>query len=153
MLLLRANAGTGNFAEANEVRRTPTPDSEETKYYKDGPKGRRVDGREDEYERPWERDAYSDLRYDESQPAAGPRGGGRRGKVNVVAANARANAVRAGRAGGAVPWQGRGGRGGGRGRGRGGGRGSGGGSIQMSPRGPGNVRQMARAEALAVLGL
>ena len=133
-------AGTGNFAEANEVRRTPTPDSEEAKYYKQGPNGRRVDGRDDEYERPWERDAYEDLRQ---APQA-------RRKVNVVAANARAGAIRGGRAGGAAPWQGRGGRGG---RGARAGRGSGGGSIQMSPRGPGGVRQMARAEALAVLGL
>ena len=136
----RCRAGTGNFAEANEVRRTPTPDSAETKYYKDGPKGRRVDGRDDEYDRPWERDAYQDLRQE-------PRA---RRKVNVVAANARAGAVRGGRAG-AAPWQGRGGRGGRAGRGTG--RGSGGGTIQLSPRGPGNVRQMARAEALAVLGL
>ena len=76
-------AGTGNFAEANEVRRTPTPDSEETKYYKEGPKGRRVDGRDDEYERPWERNAYEDLGQ---APQA-------RRKVNVVAANARAGAL------------------------------------------------------------
>lgn len=132
-------AGTGNFEEANQVRRTPTPESEETKYYKEGPKGRRVDGRDEDYDRPWERDAYLDL---QAPPV--------RRKVNVVAANARAGAIREGRSRGAAPWQSKGGRGGGQGA-RGAGRG--GGTIQVSPRGPGNVRQMARAEALAILGL
>ena len=46
----------GKFAEdLDTVARTPTPDSEETKYYQQGPQGRRVDDRGDDYDRPWVR--------------------------------------------------------------------------------------------------
>jgi hypothetical protein len=92
-----------------------------------GQHGRRLDGREHDYERAWVQQQQQPGR-----PAARLPPPPRR---NVVAANARrgAAAAAAATAGARRP--------------------GGGGTIRMSYSSPRGVRQMARAEALAVLGL
>jgi hypothetical protein len=102
-----------------------------------GQHGRRLDGREHDYERAWVQQQQQPGR-----PAARLPPPPRR---NVVAANARRGAAAAAAATAAARRRRQQQQ---RGRGAGGG-----GTIRMSYSSPRGVRQMARAEALAVLGL